>query len=215
MVIELSTAFALRCSGCGDIKIDQINVFQLSGNQKHKIYCECSNEKSIIQKKGKYIEITFYCILCDYEHKLIIPEKKFWLKDSYNSLVCPNTDLNLGYYGSYKKIIELIKKQQEDLNSMANELGFDDFANPEILLEVLDYLHDIAARGDLSCECGSYDIYIDLASDEVRLSCGYCNSQMSIPAASRKDLIQLRKSDKLQLESSSGTGNSKDPWINM
>lgn len=219
MVIELSTAFALRCAGCGNIKIDQINIFQLSGKKGYRVCCDCSNEKSIIKRKRKKIEISYYCIICDHEHKKIIPEKNFWLKNTYNALVCPHTDLNLGYYGSYKKINKLLKKQQEDLDSMANELGFDDFANPEILLEVLDYLHDLAARGDLSCECGSYDIYIDLASDKVRLSCGYCNSEMIIPAAIREDLIQLKNSGELQLKSSSetnnSTGNSRDPWINI
>lgn len=45
---------------------------------------------------------------------------------------------------------------------MANDLGFDEFVNPEIMLEVLDYLDDIAASGRLYCDCGSHNINIEL-----------------------------------------------------
>ena len=214
MVIELSTAFSMRCSDCGHLEINQVNVFQIL--DKKSIYCDCGNKKCTIKRKGsKYVEITYYCIICDYEHSVIITQDKFWATHTYNAVECPNTNLNVGYYGSYKLINKVLKKQQEELDAMANELGFDDFDNPEVMLEVLDYLHDMAARGDLFCDCGSRDIYIDLASKKVKLTCGYCNTSIVIPASSKEDLSNLKNLKKVELKVQSGNPNNISPWINI
>jgi hypothetical protein len=193
MVIERNIAFALRCPTCGRLDVQHINAFQLSGDKPHELYCECGNRKASIMRKGeKYISITYYCIICDHEHTVVLPKEVFWSKNHLNSLLCLETDLNLGCFGPYKLIKAELKRQQEELNSMANELGFDDFANPEVILETLDYLHDIASTGGLFCECGSQDINIELFSDKLEISCNNCNSTLQIPASSRFDLDKLK-----------------------
>jgi len=80
---------------------------------------------------------------------------------------------------------------------MANELGFDEFADPEVMLEILDYLHDIAATGGLYCECGSHNINIELFSDKLELSCNSCSAVKQIPASKRADLDAIKKLDEI------------------
>lgn len=215
MVLELSTAFAMRCPVCGRLEVDQINIFQLSGNRKHTIYCECGSEKAIISRKGSsYLVMDYYCIICDYKHSIVIPKEKFWTKNHLNILGCLETDLSLGYYGPYKLIKEELESQQRDLASLADELGFDDFIDPELMLEVLDYLHDSAANSNLYCECGSHDINIELFSDKVELTCNNCQASLIIPAAYREDLVRLKMSDEIVLSfSPESTIHSKHPWI--
>jgi Zn finger protein HypA/HybF involved in hydrogenase expression len=209
MVIELSTAFAMRCPTCGRLDIDQLNIFQFSGSGARDIYCECGTRKASIQKKGtSYISIRYYCIICDSEHNCILPKRVFWSRKQLNSLACLDTDLNLGYFGSYRLIKKELDRQQEELNSMANELGFDEFVNPEIMLEVLDYLHDIAADGGLYCECGSHDINIELYSDKLELSCNKCHSIRQILASKQDDLDNLKKTDEVIIKLA--TGRSKN-----
>lgn len=205
MVIELSTAFAMRCPTCGRLDVHQLNIFQLSGDEIRQFACDCGSKIAEIRKKGtKYIEITYFCIICETEHSVIMPQNIFWSKNKLNSLVCLDTDLNLGYYGSYKLIRKELERQQEELNSMANELGFDEFADPEIMLEILDYLHDVAASGGLYCECGNHDIDIELFSDKIELNCNNCGSMQHLSATCKDDLDQLKKADEVIIKLATG-----------
>ncbi|ACL70552.1 hypothetical protein [Halothermothrix orenii] len=216
MVIEHSSAFAMRCPTCGRLEVNQLNIFQLSGNKTHRIKCQCGRQKVSFKRKGrKFISIKFYCIICDREHVTVIPRDEFFTKNHLNVLVCPNTELNLGYYGSYLLLREELNRQQEELNSIANEMGFDDFNDPEIMLEVLDHLHDIAAEGSLFCECGSHDINIDLFSDKIQLLCNNCNSSLVVPASTREDVDLLKNKDEVIIKMSKKPGSSKDPKINI
>ncbi|AZO93909.1 hypothetical protein [Halocella sp. SP3-1] len=211
MVVEISTAFAMRCPACGRLEVHQLNIFQLSGEKELDFYCECGKHKAAVKRKGsRYISIKYYCIICDLEHTKVMPSNIFWSKKHLNSLVCLDTDLNLGYFGSYRLIREELDRQQEELNSMANELGFDEFADPEIMLEILDYLHDIAATGGLYCECGSHDINIELFSNKLELCCSNCNSVKQISASSKEDLTRLKTLDEVVIKLAAGKSkNSK------
>lgn len=194
MVIELSTALAMRCPICGRLDVHQLNVFQLLEDEPHNFYCRCgSNKASITRKGGRYIAVDYYCIICDEEHTIIIPRKLFWSRNRLNSLLCLETDLNLGYYGPYKLIKVELDRQQQELDLMANELGFDDFADPEVMLEMLDYLHDLAAAGGFYCQCGNHDINIELFSDRLELSCNNCGSFMQVPASCSGDYNSLKE----------------------
>ncbi|MFW6034650.1 MAG: hypothetical protein ACOCRZ_00195 [Halothermotrichaceae bacterium] len=205
MVVDLSTAFAMRCPDCGRLDVHHINIFQLSGDRRLDFVCECGTRKAVLKRKGKkYISITYYCIICEKEHRVILPRGVFWARKHLNSLVCLDTDLNLGYFGSYKLIREELNRQQEELDSMADELGFDDFANPEIMLEILDYLHDIAAAGGLYCECGSHNINIELFSEKLELSCNNCNSVRQISASTKDDLTRIKSLDEIIIKFTAG-----------
>ncbi|MFW5991590.1 MAG: hypothetical protein ACOCQN_00165 [Halanaerobiaceae bacterium] len=209
MVIEKSTAFAMRCPTCGRLDVEQINIFQLSGDGEVVFRCDCGTTKATIRKRGgSYISVNYYCIICDKPHSIVLPKNIFWSRKHLNTLHCLDTDLNLGYFGSYRLIREELERQQEELNSMANELGFDEFADPEVMLEILDYLHDIAATGGLYCECGSHNINIELFSDKLELSCHHCNARLKISAAKRADLDNIKKMDEIII--SFTTGRSKN-----
>ncbi|MEJ6951153.1 hypothetical protein [Natronospora cellulosivora (SeqCode)] len=201
MVLELSIAFAMRCPTCGRLdNVNQLNIFQMSGDQKVTVLCECGAHKATIARKGSaYVAIDYYCIICDSMHSVVFPQKVFWSKNKLNSLFCLDTDLNLAYFGSYSLVNQELKRQQQELNSMANDLGFDEFVDPEVMLGILDYLHDIAALNGLYCECGSYHIDIDLFSDKLELSCNTCNTIRSIPASKKSDLDNIKKLDEIIL----------------
>lgn len=97
MVLEKSTALAMRCSTCGRLKIDQLNIFELSGDTSSDLYCECGSKKISVTKKGSdYIKVDYYCIICDHEHSVVLPAQNFWSKNKLSSLVCLETNLNLG-----------------------------------------------------------------------------------------------------------------------
>ncbi|MGM0602156.1 MAG: hypothetical protein ACQESS_02450 [Bacillota bacterium] len=218
MLLELSTTIAVSCPACGRLGTDEINIFQLSGGTVHQLKCSsCGAKKASIRRTKKgYIQIDYFCLLCNRAHKKIVSPKKFWHSDRITPLLCEETGLNLGYFGSTEMIKSELQRQKEELDMMADELGFEDFVNPELMLEVLDYLHDIAAEGRLNCECGSHDINIELFNDRIELSCNNCGAHIDISVKTRDDLTELKKEGRVHLHSIQGKPhNSRDPWINI
>ncbi len=216
MVIEISTAFAMRCPICGRLETHQINIFQLSGKKIHQIECSCGYKKASLRRKGNHIQVDYFCVICDEMHSKTASNNLFWTKNHLNFLSCLETELNLGYYGSYKLLKEEIDRQKAELDSIADELGFDDFEDPELMLEALDYLHDIAADGKLDCDCGSHNINIELYSDTVELICNHCRTRLSIPAATEENIKLLKNKDLVRIKYIQGSKKSSlDPWINI
>lgn len=199
MIIEKSVSFATRCSDCGNLDINQVNIFQLSGSSSLKFTCQCGREKIKLARKRHKILATPYCLVCDKRHEISIPESKFWSDSRVRNLRCPRTGLNLGYFGPYFLLQKKVDQQQRELEMLADGLGFDDFVDPEIMLMVLDILHDFAAAGSLSCECGSSEVNIDLFSDYILLSCQRCEGLLSVPASDKKDVKSLQEQDDLLL----------------
>ncbi len=212
MVVDLSIAFAIRCPDCGRLSVEKVNIFQLSAREGYNIYCECGSKKAVVkrEKTGK-INITYQCIICNYTHSLVINKDKYLSNMSIHPIYCPRSNLNLGYYGSYKLIKTELKRQQEELDLMIDELGMDDFSNPELMLNILDYLHDLSAGGYLYCECGCHDIYIELFYDQIELTCNNCNASLIIPAKKEEDLNNLKIMDEIVLK----LKHSRGPWINI
>ena len=218
MVLELANLFAMRCPACGRLGTDPVNIFDLSGKSQKHLSCGCGSEKAVIWRNDKKkIGIRYYCIICEVTHRKLISASKFWSKDELHSFHCLKTGLNLGYYGPYHLIRAELDRQQAELNSMADELGFEDFVDPELMLEILDYLHDLAASGRLVCACDSKDINVELFFDRVELNCNDCQASLNVPAASREDIKHLRSCSEVVLDVSppSPSSPNKDPWINI
>lgn len=212
MVVELSIAFVMRCPDCGRLGIDKVNIFQLSGKEGYDIYCNCGSKKAVLKrKKSGQIIANYQCIICDHSHSIVINKDKYLSNNSINSLYCPKTNLNLGYYGSYNLIKAELDRQKRELDIIADEMGLDDFIDPELMLDCLDYLHDLSAGGNLYCECGCHDIYIELFYDRIELTCNNCDASLTIPAGGKKDLGKLKIMDEIVLD----LKHSRGPWINI
>ncbi len=199
MIIEKSVSLAARCSSCGSLDINQLNIFQLSGGSTLKFTCQCGRKKIKLTRKDFQVLVNSYCLVCDTRHEIAVPEQKFWSGSRVGKLQCPRTGLNLGYFGPYFLLQKEVDRQQRELELLADGLGFDDFVDPEIMLMTLDILHDFAAAGSLNCECGSSEVNIDLFSDHILLTCQRCQGLLSVPACSKNDLNSLQEKESLLL----------------
>jgi hypothetical protein len=217
MVIKFSTAVALSCPACGRLEKDVVNIFELPLGELKQLRCSCGAEKaSLLRKENAYIEIYYFCLNCNQAHKMVISPEKFWHSQNLNPLPCKEEGLNPGYFGPPEKVSREIRKEKEELNLMAEELGFDDFKNPEIMLQALDIIDDLAFKGSISCECGSEDINIEIFSERIQLICNNCSSHLDISASNNYDLEKLRHLNSVKLHNVQGkTKNSLDPWINL
>lgn len=112
---------------------------------------------------------------------------------------CPETDLKLGYLGPDVLVQNEIRDQQ-DLDDMLKDSDFEDyFCDPEVMLGVLDILHDIAEGGGLFCQCGNHKIDIDMYPDKVELICRECHGVMTINARTGADLAKLKEKNRIIL----------------
>jgi hypothetical protein len=59
------------------------------------------------------------------------------------------------------------------------------------MFDALNFIHDIALKGRLNCECGSSKIELVLLSDCILIKCAKCGSEQKIPAATNKDLKEI------------------------
>lgn len=209
MLINLATTIALSCPACGRLEKEKLNVFELPIDKLVHLSCSCGAEKtSLVRKKNSDIEINYFCLHCNTAHQLQISQQKFWYSKNLNLLSCEKTGLNPGFFGPPPLINEELKKERRDLELMAEELGFDEFKNPDIMLQVLDFIHDIAAEGALKCECGSDNLNIELFSDEIQLICSCCGAYLNIAASNKDDLASLKQLNKIQLQSIQGRPNN-------
>ena len=69
--------------------------------------------------------------------------------------------------------------------------GEEVFADSVIMYEVLSELKDIAARGGISCACGSRDHAVEIHGTAVDLVCRSCGGRLRLPAATDEDLDRL------------------------
>jgi hypothetical protein len=209
MLINLSTTIALSCPACGRLEKETVNIFELPVGELKQLSCSCGAEKAALKRKeNSQIEINYFCLHCNKAHKVKVKAQKFWHSKRLQPLSCRETGLNPGFFGPPALVNEEIKKEKQDLDLMAAELGFDDFKNPDIMLQALDLIHDIAAEGSLDCDCGSDDINIELFSDKIQLICNNCGAHLNIAAVNKDDLNNLRQLNKVQLHFIQGKPNN-------
>ena len=60
-----------------------------------------------------------------------------------------------------------------------------------VRISVLDELKDIAARGGISCTCGSTRYTVQVRRGAVDLVCADCGGRLRLPAATDEDLDDL------------------------
>ena len=78
--------------------------------------------------------------------------------------------------------------------------GYDSyFSNTQVMFDSLNIIHDIAAQGNLFCECGNDDIELLLFSDKIYLRCNKCPANKIIYASTNEHLRENLKLEQILL----------------
>ncbi len=199
-LVKCDTTLALRCPICGKLDLEGVNIFDFSGTDKLNIDCSCGFTKLTIVKRGyKRYYMEYNCVVCESKHRVFYNQSQLWSKE-IKGIRCTNNGAELGYLGSYAKVKKLAEEEREYLELLAENLEFEDyFSNPEIMLSILDELHNIAEKNGLVCQCGSTDIDIDMLPGEVKLTCNNCKGVIKVSAESTEDLMFLKKLRKVRI----------------
>jgi hypothetical protein len=137
--------------------------------------------------------------MCEGRHLFQHTLKEIWSPDVL-SLACEETGIEVCFFGPPEQVRGCIEEQERSFKEMAEDLGFSDyFANPEVMYEVLDFLHNIAEEGKLSCTCGNFQIEVEIFADRIELRCPDCGAMGMIDAASEEDLDNLKDAWEIRL----------------
>lgn len=201
MLITTQRTLALRCPLCGRLEFDTISWFDFSGGDPVRIKCKCGFNKLTINPKNDFRDFYFQipCLICDDVHIIRFSKAELWGKISL-VLRCTTNGQELGYIGTEAAIDKLINQKRDDLESVVNNLGFDDyFTNPQVMYEILNHLHQIADANRLYCLCGNNQIEIEVFPEKLELHCPFCHSLHIIYAETLEDLRIVKEAEEIAL----------------
>ncbi len=200
MLVSTQRTLALRCPLCGRLEFHQVSLFDFSGHAPVRIRCKCGFNKAILYtKNGREYFLQIPCLICEEIHILRFGKRELWEKPTL-LIRCTETGQELGYLGTENSIERIVRQKQDDLDSIINNLGFDDyFANPPVMFETLNHLHQIVEENNLYCLCGNHQIEIDVFPEKLELRCPLCQSIHIIYAETIEDLKLVKQAVKIAL----------------
>ena len=181
-------SFGFICPHCGKAVMGSRSTFALSAAAA-RIECECGKAEMDIETDGTSFRLTVPCGLCGKTHKAECSADAV-LRGRGIGLACPEKQQICCYVGEEAEV----HRSMEELAIRAEKEKSDSpeaFTDNVIMYEVLSELKDIAARGGVSCSCGSREYGIRVRRDAVDLECRRCGGRLRVPAATDEDLDRL------------------------
>ncbi|SMD04279.1 hypothetical protein [Sporomusa malonica] len=194
MVISAVSTLALYCARCGNIELHNVSRFVIN-NSRRQLVCSCGQVQGAIASAGRHqYLLDIPCVVCETNH-LIFLDSKLFLQPKASRIYCAQANLELGFIGSPTAIAETIARHKQEVASIASEMAQQPdgqgIENSQILLEILNKIHDIAEQGGVYCCCGNSDVEAEVLVDAIEISCSQCDGRLVIPAKDEHDLAQV------------------------
>ncbi len=201
MPVLTEIVLAMRCPECGKMDYHKVGRFSIARGEPLNIKCACGAEifNVTTQDRSQY-RIRLTCVYCGGRHNHIFSGKKIWCAEDTIDFYCSETGLELGCIGPEAMVRKIIKGREKELESLVDEFGRDAFFhNSSIMHDVLLCLQDISEKGNLYCECGNYQIGVDIFPDRLELCCNKCDSVNIIYAENEEDLQVIQGLEEIEL----------------
>ena len=183
---EQMRALGYLCPECKRIVLGERTEFSLNAAAA-AVVCDCGRSELTAENDGRVFRLTVPCGLCGGEHRAEVPIPAV-LEGTGVALSCPKTRQHCCYIGTASRVGSALEKLA--LSVRRREEG-ETFANKDVMYEILSELKDIAARGGISCSCGSGAYTMEVLGGAVDLICGDCGGRLRLPAATDSDLDDL------------------------
>jgi ribosomal protein S27E len=200
VLLDTVTTLAIRCPECGNLEFHNLSRFALSGGGKIQIKCSCGAFLlGIVRKSPRSYWLQVPCVLCETKHLREISGARLWGKSAI-TLECHEAGLELGFLGRAEEVKTLAEDLDTDLESLVDQLGFDEyFNNSEVMHQVMQCVQDIADNGGLFCQCGINRIEVDVFLDRLELHCTECDSINIVYAETEEDLRVIQQVETIEL----------------
>ena len=186
--MEETRSFGYICPACGKANFHTRSVFALTAAAA-RMECECGKEALEVQTDGTKFRLWVPCGVCGGHHQAECSADAL-LHGRGIGLSCPVKQDLCCYVGREQEV----RRAMENLAlRVEKDKGTDGeaFTDNVIMYEVLSELKDIAARGDITCTCGSTRYTVQVRRGAVDLICADCGGRLRLPAATDEDLDDL------------------------
>ncbi len=150
MVINTVSTLALYCPRCGKIHMHNISRFDLSSYVCRKLLCSCGQiQATITSISERQCLLDIPCVLCQTNHVICLDSKRLWYADM-DKIYCVQENFELGFVGARQVITETINKYKVEFEKLALDMDLEEYEdyidNPQVMLETLNKIHDMAER---------------------------------------------------------------------
>lgn len=177
------------CPVCGKAVVASRSRFQLAAADT-SLPCPCGKSELTIRQLGDRCEVTVPCLYCAKDHRTACSNEAL-LDRALLSLTCSASGLGCCHIGEEEQVF----RAMEQLEQAVDKLRLDDqmetrgaFLDEIVMGEVLGEVREIAARGGVSCGCGSADYGIRVGFSSVELVCARCGAALRLNAATPDDI---------------------------
>lgn len=180
---------AYLCPKCRQSVVVEESEFRLAAASS-KIPCPCGGSALLVEMEADHVDLTVPCLYCGEEHHIRCSAHAF-LREKALAFSCKVTGLDCLYVGEEEPVFRALRRLEEAAAHMGERTEEGSFLNEAVMTEVLGELKDIAARGGISCQCGSKEYAVKVNYSAVELTCGKCGARLRLPAATGEDLEDL------------------------
>lgn len=185
---EGTRTFGYICPSCGKAVLADRTRFALAA-AAIGVVCDCGHSELTAEPLGDQYRVTVPCGVCGGEHRAEVSAQSL-LEGPGIGLACPDTRQLCCYIGERTRVERSLAELERTLEKK-KERETDTFVDDVIMYEVLSELRDIAARGGVSCACGSKGCTMEVHGGAVDLICPACGGRLRLPAATDEDLDRL------------------------
>ena len=187
---EEKRTIAYFCPECRQSVIMERSVFSLAAAPSH-LPCPCGKSAVDVELIGDRVELEVPCLVCKTRHRVTCPTSAF-LRQRALAFSCAASGLECCFVGEEGPVYEAARRLEEKVDKLGEEPAKQGTFLDEIVMhEVLSELKDIAARGGISCTCGSRNWKLKVNYSSVDLICADCGGTARIPAGCADDIDDI------------------------
>lgn len=189
---EPKRTIAYLCPKCRQSVAVERTVFQLAAAPS-RLPCPCGGSALLVEMEADHADLTVPCLYCGEDHHIRCSAHAF-LHEKALAFSCKANGLDCCYVGEEGPVFRALRRLEEaaaQYGEKPGEEGESAFLNEAVMTEVVGELKDIAARGGISCTCGSKHYQVKVRYSAVELICAECGAKLRIPAATDDDLEKL------------------------
>lgn len=190
MVQDTKRYLAYICPNCRQSVIVERDLFSLAASTAH-IKCPCGKSELTVEFQPNRVQLTVPCLFCGRDHTVSCASHAF-VREKALAFSCAASGLDCCYVGEEGPVYAATARLEQAVDKLEEESAqHGAFLDEIVMHEVLSEIRDIAARGGISCACGSRDWTFQVNYSSVDLICAQCGAQVRIPAATADDIDDI------------------------
>ena len=190
MVQETKRFLSYICPHCRQSVIVERDLFSLAASTAH-IKCPCGRSELTVEFLPNRVQLTVPCLFCGRDHTVSCSAHAF-VREKALAFSCAASGPDCCYVGEEGPVYAATARLEQAVDKLEEESARQGAFLDEIVMhEVLSEIRDIAARGGISCACGSREWTFRVNYSSVDLICKQCGAEMRIPAATADDIDDI------------------------